>query len=344
MDFYSFVNSKAIREHLRSINYQFNSLEVAWLIYSCERLSFQEKKEYWLELMDVLPDTDMPPTRVHEEWKTVYELLPKYIDLIESFVAELFKEDIDNEYVYMYSYLYMGDSSWSEEFDTVFRSIDDCINVIKKEVLELDEIYVKDEKSTGVIEYVIRKQSLINTDKKIEVSFAGGGKVKDVRYNSISDGDTIDLENALYYQWFSFPTPFKKGDIVWEPKPDNMIRWDSDGPFVLEGLSTWNPIDHTVKYGDSSDMRAYGYFLNPNGTIYQDGMGNYMDLEYYDEPFEGDGRMLTAISKYLKDEINLEFLLCVYRRTLLDAAERDVMLTNWFPQEWVEGVGIPFRR
>lgn len=44
MDIYSFVNSKDIRKHLRDIKYEFNSLETAWLIYSCHRLCYNEKK------------------------------------------------------------------------------------------------------------------------------------------------------------------------------------------------------------------------------------------------------------------------------------------------------------
>lgn len=33
MDIFRFINSKDIREHIRSIRYEFNSLEAAWLIY-----------------------------------------------------------------------------------------------------------------------------------------------------------------------------------------------------------------------------------------------------------------------------------------------------------------------
>ena len=45
MDVLSFINSNAIREHLRDIGYGFNSLETAWLIYSSQRLSYDEKKK-----------------------------------------------------------------------------------------------------------------------------------------------------------------------------------------------------------------------------------------------------------------------------------------------------------
>lgn len=38
MDFYKFINSKDIENHLRKIDYKFNSLEVTWLIYQLRYL------------------------------------------------------------------------------------------------------------------------------------------------------------------------------------------------------------------------------------------------------------------------------------------------------------------
>ncbi len=42
MDICSFVNSNAIAEHLRNINYSFTSKEAAWLIYQCKKITLQE--------------------------------------------------------------------------------------------------------------------------------------------------------------------------------------------------------------------------------------------------------------------------------------------------------------
>ncbi len=99
MDFYSFVNSKAIGDHSRSINYEFNSLEVAWLIYSCKKLTYQQKKEAWTELMKLLPDT--PVSRGGDNWKTIYELIPLYINCADAMIDEFYKEDSDQEFVYL---------------------------------------------------------------------------------------------------------------------------------------------------------------------------------------------------------------------------------------------------
>lgn len=47
MDIFRFVNSKDIREHLRNIGYEFNSLEAAWLIYQCRDAAIDEKHKAW---------------------------------------------------------------------------------------------------------------------------------------------------------------------------------------------------------------------------------------------------------------------------------------------------------
>ena len=60
MDIYSFVNSKDIREHLRKMDYRFNSLETAWLIYQCRHISYEEQKAAWIELINTMPDCEVP--------------------------------------------------------------------------------------------------------------------------------------------------------------------------------------------------------------------------------------------------------------------------------------------
>ena len=56
MDILRFINSKDIREHLRSIGYEFNSLETAWLIYQCHDATIDEKHKAWNELIETMPD------------------------------------------------------------------------------------------------------------------------------------------------------------------------------------------------------------------------------------------------------------------------------------------------
>ncbi|MBR3148665.1 MAG: hypothetical protein IKF64_00700 [Eubacterium sp.] len=43
MDILRFVNSNAIREHLKKVNYQFNTLEAAYLIAFCKDSTLEER-------------------------------------------------------------------------------------------------------------------------------------------------------------------------------------------------------------------------------------------------------------------------------------------------------------
>ena len=120
-----------------------------------------------------------------------------------------------------------------------------------------------------------------------------------------------DKERDLFWSvfdglWFEFPTPFQKGDIVWDPEqPEGICA----GPFVTTGVCLDGIEDDRVKEnlrnnGDSSDMCAGGFFLNEDGSIYGECMSNYMNLEFYDKELMGLKRTLIALSSFLKDEID----------------------------------------
>ncbi len=106
--------------------------------------------------------------------------------------------------------------------------------------------------------------------------------------------------------WFGLPTPFHKGDIVWNPKASEGY---CTGPFVttgvcLDGIENAKVKDDLRKNGDTLDMCAGGYFLNEDGSIYQECMSNYMDLEFYEKELTGAQRTLIALSNFLKGEID----------------------------------------
>ena len=339
MNILSFVNSNAIRDHLKSINYQFNSLEAAWLIYSCHRLSYEEKKEAWLQLIREMPDCAVPKRPNCKGWPSLHEFLKDYIRVTDNEIRDFYKEEPSGTYVYMYSYYYKGDISWTEEFETSYPSLEKCLEELKKDVADLDETYYPE--STGLEKYRLRKQSLYAPELNCGITCTKGDKVFGVDYFaglSEEDSDVIDV--SFDGLWFDFPTPFKKGDIVWVPKEANQINWDEDGGFVLEGLSTWDDRDFIKNEGDTSDMNGYGCFVNPNGTVYHEVMENYMDLEFYNGPYKINEGILPALSMYMKGEVSLDFLLCAYRKVLLTVASDDIMLKSFFLDDWVEKAGL----
>ncbi len=128
-------------------------------------------------------------------------------------------------------------------------------------------------------------------------------------YRTLSNKEEEIIE-SFEQVCFVCPTPFKKGDIVWIPS------YEEDEPFVF--LHAWYEDmdkESRIKYintHDSSDMVAYGYFLNKAGSIFFDCIHDYLSLEYYSGSFEGKKRILKAVSNFLKEELDLGSILNAY--------------------------------
>ena len=339
MEICSLVNSKDIGEYLKDINYQFDSLEAAWLIFACRKLNFEKKKKLWLELIASMPDLALPEKMACKSCNSLHDFLKRYIAIIDQEKAEFYKEKQKGEYVYMYSYLYQGDGDWTEEYKTIYPSLAQCLEAYKKDVADLDETYSPE--GTGVLRYRLKRQGLEDTGDVLEIECDAQGNLIDILNNfNRTDEDSNVVVFSFDTLWFDFPTPFKKGDIVWAPADKNSIRRNNDSVFVLTSLSTWDATEYIKNKGDITDMNGRGYFLNPDGTIYYECMFNYMDLEYYNGPYELNEKILPALSKFIKGEIEVDLLLCLYRKTLLDVAADDVLLKNWYSSEKLKELGV----
>lgn len=340
MDIYSFVNSKAIRGYLREIKYEFSSMEAAWLIYACRALPYAGKRAAWLELIDTLPDCEVPKRKWSHSWKSLHEMLRQYIRYCDEILDDFLNNE-SPEYVYRYTYIYGDDERWDEEYKTVYASLRECMDGFHETVEPLDEDYTRGE--TGVVRYRLRRQSLRDVEEMTELEFRGNGEFECICSRMLGDktrkttwGDEIDF--PFEDMWFAFPTPFEEGDIVWVAKENQFINWKMDGGFVLTDVLPWKTNEFIIQEGDMSDMAAQGYFANPNGTVYhEDNMPyTYMDLDYYDGPYKPEEGAFPALSKYLKGEICLELLLCLYRKVTFEMAADDIMLKGWFDPEAVE--------
>ena len=335
MDIYSFVNSRDIREHLRSIGYKFDPLEAAWLIHECRSVSYEKKRDVWKELMETMPDCDMNRSREGVERKSLFNVLNKYIGIIDREMADFCNSDGDGRYVYMYSYYCRGDKDWIEEH-RVFSSFEVCVAAYRADVYEPGY-------DMGVLRHRIRRVRLNDPDAECEAEFFENDELAYIVYNS----DRNDAENNVIRHSFDglgieFPTPFKKGDILWIPKNDFNIDMNGGLGFVLDSLITWYGVDKNVRAANFADMYGYGYFVNDDGTVYWHPVEKYMDLEYYRGPYKLNERIFTALSKFLKKECSLTFLLCAYRNTLLDVAKDDPRLLP-YTDEMLREIGMESR-
>ena len=334
MDIFSFVNSKDIRNYLREIHYAFDSLEVAWLIYNCRGLTYNQKKDAWNELIETMPDCETPDRFNSVGQRSLHETLKKYMEIYDRELEDFYAIQPSEKYVYMYSYLYRGDKSWTEEYETVFDSLAMCALTLKADVEELQEFL--SDKHTDVVKYRFKRKSLCDPRRTFEVEYNADGEVLRIIHNTERTKEECDITDIFEGWWFVFPTPFKKGDIVWVPKEPEYGPRGCESMFVLEKLSTWNPSDFMRESGDMTDMTGSGYFANDDGTVYYEAMCHYMDLEYYQGQFADNEKILPALSKFLKGEISVDLLLCAYQKVLLNVALNDNMLVNWYGKDILE--------
>lgn len=339
MDIYSFINSKDIREYLKQIHYQFNSLETAWLIYACQKLSFEKKKEQWRKVITTMPDCEVPVRNNCAGWRSLHFFLRQYMDIMDREFAEFYQEKPQGEYVYMYSYLYEGDAGWTENYETIYPSLSKCLEAYKEDIDDLGATYCPD--TTGVIKYRLKRQSLIHSGDVMEVECLGDGEMTDVLRNTWrKEEDEKIINESFAGLWFDFPTPFHKGDVIWIPSGSNDVMRECGSVFVLQGLSTWNSAGFFRESGDNSDMNGCGYFVNPNGSIDCETVGNYMDFEYYRGSYKLNERILPVLGEFLKGDIEIELLLRAYRKILLDVAAEAARLNDSYSREILQKIRL----
>lgn len=332
MDICSFVNSNAIAEHLRNINYCFTSKEAAWLIYQCKKITLQEKHEAWKWLIANMPDCELEERLNCLHWDSLHDVIRMYMS-IENKYLELFRRKETNV-VYQYRYFCSKDTDWVDEFNVINSTVDECW----KDVLGGEE-------DEGDIEIIQIKKTYIDSNQHIDVFFDSKRNVLEIDTSLYTDEERDVIVESFDGFWFAFPVPFKVGDMLImknQRYPREYIG--EDGVFILEGITPWE-VDRIAKRiengsGDTTDMCAWGYFQDEDGRVFQETIWNYMDLDYYEGPFDGIKRLLVAISNFLKGEICLSIVLSAYRKVILDKFTKDVMLGSWFTEEGLELAGL----
>lgn len=317
MDILRFVNSKDIRKHLARIGYEFNSLEAAWLIYQCRDVAIEEKQKAWRELIATMPDCPMPDRKHGPRSMSLHEFLRRYI-AVQNACMEQFREDnhgdmyaADKPYVYLFGFR-LKNGSRQDYNDAVCSSYSSLCEIIRRELKE----YSNDD----VVSIRCRKAQLDATAVEYEAVLTPELNMMEIRQWGL-DHEDADIYYAVFDDlWFDFPTPFNRGDIVWNPRrPEGYCA----GPFVvtgvcLDGIESERVKENIRQYGDVTDMCARGYFQDPDGGIYYEDMYNYMDLEFCDKVLIGTSRTLIPLSSYLKEKIDAGLLARAYHQIMTE--------------------------
>lgn len=299
LDIFRFVNSKDIRNHLRKINYKFNSLEAAWIIYQCSSASLNEKHDAWQKLIETMPDQPIKERNHTKAFDSLHRFLTEYMKMENRWIEDFCRQDGNA----VYHLRIQKRKFWIDE-NTVFSSFEKCYN----EALNGND-------SKNAIKFIIEKGHLDQPWQEYEAIYSAKGEIMSITLNDIqNDFDDILKWHSFDGLGFTFPTPFQKGDIVWEPESEG----DCKGPFVLTDICSTCFSESVERCKDVSDMNTRGYFQSDDGDIYDESMWNYMDLEYYRGKFTGKRRILKALSNYVKGKIDIALMLKAYRKIITD--------------------------
>ncbi|MDO5296404.1 MAG: hypothetical protein Q4F00_07215 [bacterium] len=329
MNVLRFINSKDIANHLKEIGYQFNTLEASWLIYQCRNASLQEKIQAWQEVIDTMPDFRVAKRCNCMEIASWHEFLREYIALNERLVCDLRKQTA--QAVYTFTLRCENDGGFGN-WEYLYSSYDKCLSAAKEEA----------DDNLSVTEYKICKIWIDQKDKSMTAYYNRNLELTEISASYLDDRES-DLQSSSFEGlWFDFPTPFKIGDILHDPKSPEFNF--CCGPFVVTSINVDPEKDKRIydnfsSSGDSSDMNARGYFQNDDGSIYFEVMQNYMDCEYYRGELVGKRRTLKAMSNLLKHNIDEELFACAYHQILMEEYVKDNM-PKWYTEKALDLAGL----
>lgn len=327
-DAFEFINSKDIREHLRKLGYRFNSMELAWLVWQSRTVSFGEKMNTWMEMLE-MPDYKIFNSRREIVWDSMHEMISLYYYTVIQIRREFFEQQ--GNYVYMYRVLREGETDWKNDFCNIYKDPEQCKTAAEKEINGKEDW-----------KYQLRRQNLDNPEEYILLSYMEKDALECADKYPLSEEEDRILNQGFQNMWFHFPTPFHKGDIV---KING--RGNGSKAFVLDSLCTDDASDYLHERGTMQDMYARGYFVDEDSGVQQKTVCCYMDLEYeeqVDDIYEPEESIEKVISMYLQGRVGLDFLLSIYRRNLLKQDSDKIPLNQWFEKELLIEASVEKRK
>ena len=335
MDTYSLINSKAISEHCRKIQHQFNTEELAVLIYRNKRMSIDEKISAYQELITNYPDMQVIERINCKHYDSVKDMIKGEIQRIKDLIEKLEKEETNVIYTY--------NSSWyngyriiegKNEYRDVYTNL--------KEVKQLIDEDIKDDEDNELLSFRITKRPLGKENKYEITAEYLVTENKELKMVNIYDfkSDWLDISNIC----LNIPTPSKKGDLLVSTSKTpfgegHILNYDKY-PFVLHYLCTWiENFQEQLNKGnyDSSDMQGTGYYISDNGIILENNH-DYDNWEYFEGELKGTERILKAVSSLINNEITVELFVRAY--DYIRSEENKRTLTSCFTDEGLKLAGL----
>ena len=324
-----FVNSKDIREHLQSIGYQFNALEASWLIWQSRNTTLEERHQAWERVIREYPDGLIEERMNTKPQPSLHGFLREYMEMENRYLEQF--QNPDGVVYQLHYHFYKTD--FTSECRVYSRFEPEKMNCLFGDDDDLREITCTRLPVDGTDDDALGFTLYIDLDRNMRIL-----RIRPGTYVNEHDWEIqMDVFQGL---WFDFPTPFQKGDILWNPHlPENMNTFvcTSINHHELENGKT---IKELQKSGDASDMNAHGFFVDGYG-VYTEVMPSYMDCEYYPRKLEGVQRLLIPLSAYKKGEASEELMIHAlhYMRAEI---EKDNTGLRFYTAEALKKVGIEY--
>lgn len=321
MNVYRFLNSRDIRDYLIETKYEFAPDEALFVILTSRNSTVGEKQTALSELADAFPDFIIEKRRSDIKKRTLAHFAKDYIEVQNAVIKQFFDNDGG---IYFSDFLF--DSGFYGFSDShVFGTFNDAFNDC------CDDSFPKNDYS-----YVIKiKKVYVSGKRSITLFFRQDKSVVNVEYENAQDAN--DEKEALIgypeWMWVSVPTPFKRGDILYNTcyaANESNKPFETDRILVLDYLPSWdertlkkngftsdaqriNGIDFNFLkkkqrrwrcYGDTSDMLAVGCTVSTIGEIRYDSIATYLDFEHFRGESTDSLGIYTILSGFYKGRID----------------------------------------
>lgn len=337
MNIYEFFNSQDVAEHLRKIKYKFSPLEMAYVISQSNK-PLAIKHAAWQEIVDTMPDCKVmhgyclnQQTSYNIDCESLHYLLKDYMGLQREQLERFYKQD-NGAWLFDWK---ASDTQFSCDY-IAYNSPQECFAALEQSIAGVD----------GDFDYIhMRRKSTKSShdrDVDIVVSCDANAQVLDiVQYEEFYTEFWQELIEVFDGMWFSFPLPFKRGDIVAVKGVNDNLH---NVPFVLSDIACWtshdllrNNIPDTLyklsnrtttyykwrnanvrrlkKSGETRDMWAQGYFVCNDGKVFSRMLTSYLNMEFYRVKFAEKQEFVDALSNFVKGTIDKERLLQAYHKT-----------------------------
>ncbi len=292
LDPLSYINSKDIRVYLEGINYQFNTVETAWLIYQCKNLTIPEKHDAWKTLMKSNTDVDMSAYKSFGLEMSLFEYITKYIRLEKKIFSKFKKEDTNCVYFHGGAIERNGQKHYSFDF-IPYSTLD-------KSISSMFELY-NDGCDPNDILYLNITKSYIDNLGEITATMDLDKNILSISKYDVPDKDEDLINKGFATLYLDFPLPFKYGDLVWDEYEE--ITQALPVAFC-EKSPELSPAEYVILGHDYNEtvlkVRCYQE-ARPHGFL-PCGFYNYMNLTYYTGSME-DRKALAFLSDYMHGEL-----------------------------------------